>query len=79
MDKKGTNLESMYHIRIQGTFDYSFTDWLGKIAVVPQENNSTLLIGGFADQAALRGFLDQLWNLNFTVLYLERMENEYNE
>ena len=78
MEEKRTNLESTYRIRIKGILDSSFADWLGKMSRIPQENNETVLIGQFADQAALRGLLDQLWNLNFTILYLERMENEHN-
>ena len=78
MDEKRTDLENTYRIRIKGILDSSFADWLGEISLIPQENNETLLIGKFADQAALRGLLDQLWNLNFTILYLERMDNEHN-
>ena len=72
-------MESTYRIKIQGLTSSAFADWLGTITVIPQENNQTLLIGRFADQAALRGLLDQLWNLNFTILYLERMEHEHNQ
>jgi hypothetical protein len=37
-----------------------------------QEHGETLLMGWFADQAALRGLLDHLWNLNFTILGIEQ-------
>ena len=50
------------------------TDWLGDITVIPEENSETLLICEFPDQSALRGFLDQLWNLNFTVVSVNRVE-----
>lgn len=50
------------------------TDWFGDITVKPEANGETLLIGEFPDQPALRGFLDQLWNLNFTVLSVDRVE-----
>lgn len=50
------------------------TDWLGDVTVIPEENGETLLIGEFLDQSALRGFLDQLWNLNFTVVSVDRIE-----
>jgi hypothetical protein len=76
---KKANMESTYRIKIQGLIGSSFADWFGKITVIPQENNETLLIGQFADQAALRGMLDQLWNLNFTVLSMERIGNERSE
>lgn len=78
MDEKKANRKSTYRIRIQGIMNSTFADWLGQVTLVPQENNETILVGQFADQAALRGLLDQLWNLNFTVLYLERTENEHN-
>jgi hypothetical protein len=69
----------MYRIRLKGALDRSVADWFGDITVIPQENGETLLVGQFVDQPALRGFLDQLWNLNFTVLSVERIENEYKK
>jgi len=33
------------------------------------------LIGKFTDQAALRGFLDSLWNLNFSIISVEKIKN----
>jgi hypothetical protein len=75
MDEK-TKLESIYQIRIRGIIDISFADWLGNISLIPQENNETLLIAQFPDQAALRGLLDQLWNLNFTLLAIEQIDPE---
>lgn len=68
-----------YRIRIEGALDRPITDWFGGITVIPQENGETLLEGQFVDQPALRGLLDQLWNLNFTILSFERFENEHKE
>ena len=71
-----------YHIRLKEALNsfsaalFSAADWFDDITILPKENGETLLVGQFADQAALRGFLDQLWNLNFTVLSVERIENE---
>ncbi len=70
---------NMYRIRIEGALDRPITDWFGGIIVIPQENGETLLEGQFVDQPALRGLLDQLWNLNFTILSFERFENEHKE
>lgn len=78
MNGKKMHHESRYHIRVKGALKHPLADWLGDIKIIPQEQDETLLVGQFADQAALRGLLDQLWNLNFTVLYLERMENEHS-
>jgi hypothetical protein len=68
--------EHPYRVKIKGTLDRSFTDWFDDISILPLENGETLLVGVFADQPALRGFLDQLWNLNFTILSLEIIRDE---
>jgi hypothetical protein len=70
------NISPNYKIRIKETLHHSYSDWLEDLAVLPQENGDTLLIGSFPDQPALRGFIDQLWNLNITVISVERIENE---
>ena len=67
---------STYRIRVKETLDRCFAVWQANLSLLPQENGETLLIGTFTDQPALRGFLDQLWNLNITVITVERIENE---
>lgn len=69
----------MFRIRIEGALDHPIADWFGDITVIPQENGETLLVGQFVDQPALRGLLDQLWNLNFAIVSFERFENEHNK
>jgi len=76
MDQKNTNQSNTYRIRVKETLDRRVTDWIGHLTLIPQENGETLLVGSFTDQPALRGFLDQLWNLNITVITVERIENE---
>jgi hypothetical protein len=77
MNREESDPKNTYRIKIKGVPNHSLADWLGNIKVIPQEHGETLLVGQFADQTALRGLLDQLWNLNFSILYLERIENEY--
>jgi hypothetical protein len=76
MDHYESDQANTYRIRVKETLDRHFADWLGNLALLPQENGETLLVGSFTDQPALRGFLDQLWNLNITVITVERIENE---
>jgi hypothetical protein len=76
MENNNPQYADTYRIRIKETLDRHFDDWLGDMQVFPQENGETLLISSFPDQPALRGFLDQLWNLNITVITVERIENE---
>jgi hypothetical protein len=75
MNRTNADQKALYRIRVKGVANYSMTDWLGDIQVLPEQNGETLLIGRFADQPALRGLMDQLWNLNFTLLSVERIEN----
>jgi hypothetical protein len=76
MEQDNANQANTYRIRVKETLDRYFTDWLANLTPVPQENGETLLVGSFTDQSALRGFLDRLWNLNITVITVERIENE---
>lgn len=70
------NHGQFYQIKIRESLDPGLTEWFGNLTVTPLEDGGTLLVGPYADQAALRGFLDQLWNFNFTVLSVERIEWE---
>ncbi len=76
MDQFQTNQANTYRIRVKETLDCHFADWLGNITMIPQENGETILVSTFLDQPALRGFIDQLWNLNITVITVERIESE---
>jgi hypothetical protein len=75
MELHGSAQSNTYRIRVKETLDHHFTDWLDNLSLIPQENGETLLVGSFTDQPALRGFLDQLWNLNITVITVERIGN----
>jgi len=67
--------ESVYRIRVREALDPGVTDWFGGLTLTPLEEGGTLLTGPFPDQSALRGFLDRLWNLNFTVVTVEKVGN----
>ena len=76
MEPNTTLQSNRYRILVKETLDHPFANWYGDLTIMPGENGETLLIGSFADQPALRGFLEQLWNLNITVITIERIENE---
>ncbi len=73
MDRNGPGSQTTYQIRIKGIVNRSITSLLDDMSIMPQDNNETLLVGMFMDQPALRGLLDQLWNLNLTILSVERI------
>ena len=74
MKIKKTDHGVTYRIKIKEDLDPAAMDWFGGLMVTVGEDGGTLLVGPFPDQPALRGFLDQLWNLNFTVLSVDRVE-----
>ena len=76
MEYQESGYPNIYQIKIKETLDTATTDWFGDLTLTPLENGGTLLVGPFSDQPALRGFLTQLWNLNFTVVSVEKIENE---
>ncbi len=62
-----------YEIRVRGRLDESWSEWLGGLTV-EHEGDVTMLSGMVADQAALRGALTRLWDLNLTLLAVVRMD-----
>lgn len=76
METNGTGQGNLYRIKVRETLDAADTEWFGGLTVTPLEDGGTLLTGPFPDQSALRGFLTQLWNLNFTVDSVEKIGNE---
>jgi hypothetical protein len=61
-----------YQIRVQGRLDESWSDWFEGMTIVP-ESAITTLTGPVADQAALHGILDKIWNLNLALISVTRM------
>jgi hypothetical protein len=65
-----------YRIKVKGTLGHRTMDWFGDLTITLLQNGETMLVGQFTDQSALRGFLDQLWDLNLTVLSVEVVDNQ---
>lgn len=68
-----------YQILIKGKLDDSWAEWLGDFEMdyINQDGLMvTMISGNFADQAALRGALVQLWDLNLTVLQVKKVNSE---
>ena len=63
-----------YQIIVKGELDPSWSDWLSGFALTTAfaEDGSctTILCGPITDQAALRGTLTRLWDLNLEVVAL---------
>ncbi len=69
---------AIYEIRVQGALDRDWQQWFNGLAITltPGDGGAsvTTLLGPVPDQAALRGLLCKLWDLNLTVLAVRRIE-----
>jgi hypothetical protein len=67
-----------YEIRIRGWIDRHWTAWFDGLTMRHEglEDHAplTVLTGPVADQAALRGILCRIWDLNLTVLSVVRVD-----
>jgi hypothetical protein len=67
-----------YEIRVRGRLNESWFDWLDGVTMTYEAESEgpgvTVLTGSF-DQAALRGILAHLWDLNLTVLGVAQRES----
>jgi len=66
----------VYEIQVGGELDPGWDAWFDGLAVTPTpagEEPATTLTGPVADQAALRGLLCRLWDLNLTLISVRRV------
>lgn len=69
---------AIYEIQVQGELDEGWQQWFGGLRVGSTHTSGqppvTTLTGPVADQAALRGMLCKLWDLNLTLISVRRIE-----
>ena len=69
------NEPATYQIRIQGVLDPKWTNWFEGLTI-EEDEAETLITGSFKDQAALRGVLNKLWDLNLNLISLNPIHND---
>jgi hypothetical protein len=82
MDNKTTSGHSLpwpvYEIQVRGELDRDWQQWFNGLDVTPaapgEQPPTTVLVGPVPDQAALRGMLCKLWDLNLTLISLRRID-----
>jgi hypothetical protein len=66
----------IYEITFQGKLDESWQNWFANFDFSskhdPQGNPLTILTGPVLDQAALRGIMNKIWDLNLCVISVYR-------
>ncbi len=67
-----------YRITIEGIIRQDWSDWIGGMQIsfpnAKDDPQTTVLTVKVADQAALRGLLCRLWDLNLSILSIFRLE-----
>ena len=63
-----------YQIVVKGVLDVGWSEWFGNLDVSVNEDGCTVLTGWIVDQAALRGILNAIWDLNLVVIAVRRIE-----
>ncbi len=76
-EKNSQNKYAHYQIKVQGKLNVSWSDWFGGMTITTvKEADSlefTILDGVFLDQAALRGVLIKIWDLNATLIEVKQI------
>ena len=67
-----------YQVQVQGPIGERWTDWFEGMSITIEQGSDgtqvTTLTGTIVDQAALRGILVKLWDLNLTLISVTRVE-----
>jgi len=63
----GSDQPVMYQIKVRGQLDEKWSEWFSGMTVT-FDSDITTLTGPVADQAALRGILSKIWDLNLTLI-----------
>jgi hypothetical protein len=70
--------QDRYQIRVQGWIGERWANWFDGMTMIYEgaEDDSpiTILSGPVVDQAALRGLLTRIWDLNLTLISVARSE-----
>ena len=70
--------QTVYQIAVQGKLDENWSEWFGAMTVTVRSQSSDLPATTFtcavADQSALRGILNKIWDFNLTLISVRRIE-----
>ena len=76
-----SDIQWVYEIKVEGRLDEGWSGWFAGLTITFEEGKPeippvTTLKGAVADQAALRGILTTLWNLNLDLISVARLEQQ---
>ncbi len=69
-----------FEITIKGKVQPDWSDWFDCLEIAPgfeaDGSQTTILTGMVADQAALRGILNRLWDMNLSLISVRQKRKE---
>ena len=68
-----------YEICVEANLDQSWSQWFTGMAIEPDSDNRTRLIGDVEDQSALHGVLAQVRDLGLEVISVVRVDHNHEE
>jgi hypothetical protein len=64
---------TIYQIRVKDHIDDEWADWFAPLAIVNEPNGEATFTGPVRDQAELHGLIDKVFNINLTLLAVNRI------
>ena len=63
-----------YEIRVEGQLPENWSDWFGKLTVLPTADGNSLLTGPIRDQSELHGMLIKIRDLGLVLISVHRLD-----
>ena len=75
MAKKQADERATYQIKVQGRLDDRWSEWFSGLTIAVESDDPPITtMTGVTDQAALRGILNKVWDLNLALVSVNPVE-----
>lgn len=74
MPSSGITTPAQYEILIEGLLDQNWCDWFEGLALEQTQDGNTRITGTLPDQPALRAVIERIFDLNFPVIFIRRIQ-----
>ena len=71
------NETKVYEIRVEGHLDDEWSEWLGGLSIVLEEDGTSVLTGPVTDQAALHGLLLRIHDMGLPLISFRRIGSRF--
>jgi hypothetical protein len=72
--------EIHFQIIVKGWVKDSWSKWLGNLSIDPilddHSDQITIITGNVSDQSALRGLMNQIWDLNLVIISFQQIDTK---